>query len=54
MKLRGPSLVFCLRHSVRPGFTSSGRLRASDSTAVATAFASIDTDHDDGAVALQG
>ena len=48
MKLHGLSLDFRLRHSERPGFTCSGRLRASDSTTVAAALASIDADHDNG------
>ena len=48
MKLRDLSLVFCLRHSERPGFTFSERLRASDSTTVATAFASVNADCDNG------
>jgi hypothetical protein len=54
MKLRGLSLGFCLRHSERPGFPFSGQLRASDSTTVATAFASVDTACDNGAVAVRG
>ena len=32
----------------RPGFTFSGRLRASDSTTIATTFASADADRDAG------
>jgi hypothetical protein len=58
MKLRAvlvaASLVLRLRHSERQGFTFSGRLKASDSTTVAAAFASVNADYDNGTGALQG
>ena len=48
MKLRAvlvaASFVLRLRHSERQGFTFSGRLKASDSTTVAAAFASVNAD----------
>ena len=37
----------------RPGFAFSGRLRASDSTTIAPAFASADADRDDGGLQRQ-
>ncbi|HEX5911918.1 MAG TPA: hypothetical protein VFY54_02175 [Rubrobacter sp.] len=41
-------MVFRLRHSERRKNPTSGRLRASDSTTVATTFASVNADYDNG------